>query len=458
MQIRNVVNVSDYGATGDGQTDDYDSVLAACQEINRLGGGILSFPQGVYSIPKHRIDAGDGKNNISNFVFNECHGLVIEGNNSVLDFSGNWVRKNDYTNRNLTYSYHNAIGIELIDCSCITIKNIELNGNCNSTTKQASTEGYSHGLIISGCENITVSNIYIHHYHADGMYVGSSSGSPSRIQSKYLYVSQSKFLNNARQGCSIINLRYSIFTDCSFSETGRTGKYGGHSPQAGVDIEPNYEGDFIDDLTGNIDFVRCDFVNNSGSPYVGSSSTSTPYPIAFYDCLFSCQPGQDNAIVAPISKSTSFYSCKFKETLLRPNYATKDTEIDVEVISCIFENTTPHQSAVLTDAQVLPNIKVKACTFIFNGNNSAKGKYRIYLQGNSKTVFSCNSIQISRFEHDNNVANELKFLLRHGILAQKNSWSTDLNNASFCISYGGGSHFSEEMYSPVESFCPWSIN
>lgn len=54
-----VVNVKDFGAVGDGVTDDYDAIMSALNSLPDSGGTIY-FPAGNYAI-SHGIDIGDGE-------------------------------------------------------------------------------------------------------------------------------------------------------------------------------------------------------------------------------------------------------------------------------------------------------------------------------------------------------------------------------------------------------------
>jgi hypothetical protein len=50
-----IVNVKEYGAAGNGMTDDYYAIQSAIQAINHRGGGIMFFPPGVYRINQYKI-------------------------------------------------------------------------------------------------------------------------------------------------------------------------------------------------------------------------------------------------------------------------------------------------------------------------------------------------------------------------------------------------------------------
>lgn len=44
------VSVKDFGAKGDGKTDDRKAIQAAVDAVNKAGGGIVNFPEGIYLV------------------------------------------------------------------------------------------------------------------------------------------------------------------------------------------------------------------------------------------------------------------------------------------------------------------------------------------------------------------------------------------------------------------------
>ena len=456
-----IVNVSDFGAVGDGVQDDYESIMRAVKSINTYGSGTLVFPKGVYRIDRHRIDAGNDKNNIENITFENLSCLSIQGNGATIDVDGDYTRTIDYTytdskSKEHSYSYHNAVGLKFVNSSHITITHINLDGNADKTTKEASVEGTSHGLSFYGCKHVTLDKVYVHHYQADGLYVASNhktiDGSQRYFQSKHFTVKDSNFTNNARQGASLVQLRDAHFTHCIFSQTGKTGGYGGHAPMAGVDVEPNYSTN-VDDNTGDITFKNCTFSDNVGFEYIGSNAKSTPYPIYFDACTFSnTSRDSNNSAVVPASAETHFKNCTFDEVGLFPNFGLDyNASIKVDVFQSNFKSTMPSQRVLLT---AYPNVDldVKYCSFDFNATTSSKETKRIYLQ-KSNATFENNTIFVSKAEHDGDSYNT-KFLLQGGVQASGNQWQTDLNvsNTFFIISYAGGSSTSNYTLTPKRSF------
>jgi hypothetical protein len=67
-KMQDVVSVKDFGATGDGATDDTAAVQAAVNYLNGVGGGRLYFPRGTYLTGKITVYSnlwlcGDGRSN-----------------------------------------------------------------------------------------------------------------------------------------------------------------------------------------------------------------------------------------------------------------------------------------------------------------------------------------------------------------------------------------------------------
>ena len=59
-QLKNIaVNVKNFGAIGDGQTNDTQAFNLAIEEINSLGGGTLFVPKGTYLIDDNGVKACD---------------------------------------------------------------------------------------------------------------------------------------------------------------------------------------------------------------------------------------------------------------------------------------------------------------------------------------------------------------------------------------------------------------
>ncbi len=80
-QIKNLleINIKDYGAKGDGVTDDRTALVNALHDLNLLDGGILKFPKGHYmlsgefTIPDHVELKGEGRSTVIEHVEVVCY-------------------------------------------------------------------------------------------------------------------------------------------------------------------------------------------------------------------------------------------------------------------------------------------------------------------------------------------------------------------------------------------------
>lgn len=143
-------NVTTFGATGNGTTDDRASIQLAIDAAKAAGGGIVYFPKGTYLL-----------NSVHPTVSGQI--LVVDGNNIFLEGEGRGVSILKVGN-NLHYSavdFENMVGGG--------ISKLEINGNrANNNT--------GHG--VRGGGNLTgwtCKDMYIHHSggYGIGLQVGS---------------------------------------------------------------------------------------------------------------------------------------------------------------------------------------------------------------------------------------------------------------------------------------------
>lgn len=255
------LNIKNYGAKGDGKTDDYWAFIKAIADINKQGGHCtLIVPRGNYLISVHNTTDEKYKD----FEFDSCTDITITGSYAVINIAGNYYRAADYvtgTKRSISRSNtYSIMPFSFINCKNVTLSGFEVNGNSDKVSRDFKVvEAHSHLVRIWESENVTVKNMYLHHGITDGICIGGIKKFSTNIKF-YNVIAES----NARQGMSIVNARNAIFERCKFINTGYfNGKYGHHNPGAGVDVEPIRH--TIDGLkSGNIKFVDCRFENNIG--------------------------------------------------------------------------------------------------------------------------------------------------------------------------------------------------
>jgi hypothetical protein len=264
--------------------------------VNGAGGGQIIFGLGRTYFVDRFVTASNG---ISDLTFAGCDGLSIDGNGATLSVKGDFHRDAKAT-RGLS-------GLLFEDCRNVSVRNIFLDGNVHRMTRLADLpEAPTHGLHFQSCLDVHVDRIEARRFAADGMYVRESKRTDRlgyRTASRRFTVRNSRFLFNARQGLSVIQLRGGLFESCEFSHTGyidrggRSGPYGAHSPGAGVDIEPNrtpFDRDPVDVLTGDLLFRGCSLVGNAGASLVAAKyAAGTPFieQVTLETCQFECNDG-----------------------------------------------------------------------------------------------------------------------------------------------------------------------
>lgn len=96
-----------------------------------------------------------------------------------------------------------------------------------------------HGVLIFGSSHVLIEGLESTGHGGDGFYIGGPTGSPATD----VILKGCKADNNQRQGLSITSARRVHIVDCEFSYTNGT------APEFGVDLEPNYPTDVMDQIT-----------------------------------------------------------------------------------------------------------------------------------------------------------------------------------------------------------------
>jgi hypothetical protein len=248
IRLNGIINAKEYGAKGDGVTDDTAAIQAA---LNAAVGQTLYIPEGTYMVA-----AGSNDTSPSGAYTIFRGALEIPSNSHLkLDPSA--------TIKCITTSFNNGSALWCFEKSNITIEGGVVEGDRSTHTGVGGEQ--LHGITIAGCENVTVRNVTAKNWWGDGIYVGyKANGSPSQ----HVVIDGVICDNNRRQGMSVVSVIDLSVSNSSFINTNGT------APECGVDVEP----DPISGVCRGIKFVNCFFDNNSGSGFLAAPQASIANP------------------------------------------------------------------------------------------------------------------------------------------------------------------------------------
>src|SRR6266545_3038205 len=174
-RLRNAINIKDFGATGDGTTNDTPAVNAAVVAANTAGGGIVEFPAGRYL-------AGGSIHLLSNVTFQLDADSVLLG--APAGYDPPEPNPNDAFQDFGHSHFHDAMiwGDNLTNVGFVGSGTIDGNGNfitgnprpgqadklisltrCNGLTVNGITlrRGGHFAMLINGCTNVTSDRLVI---------------------------------------------------------------------------------------------------------------------------------------------------------------------------------------------------------------------------------------------------------------------------------------------------------
>lgn len=265
--VAGLVNVKDYGAVGDGVTDDSQAIRDAIADLP-IEGGTLFFPNGVYLHGDGIVDPINGTGNdypedpanpsrplMSSdvnlgrdirFVFDEYKNLTITGYGATI-----------ISHPDNGECMHNSM-FELNYCEDVVIQGLTLNGN--NKLRQPFLNDYENGqgwnnrnnISIYGGDNITIRDVTSIESMMDGFGIGGFAG--EQITNLRLINCVSDYAY--RNGLTLSTCRDVEVIGCEFKNTGQ--EYG-IFPKIGVDIEADWGGTFNENIrieetyfTGNV--------------------------------------------------------------------------------------------------------------------------------------------------------------------------------------------------------------
>jgi polygalacturonase len=232
----NAANVLDYGAIGDGKTNDTRAFVGAINSLEK--GEVLFVPAGVYMVQVNKIN------------------LKAE---MVLEMADGAEIKALPTNKRVSY--------------VIRIKkdNVVVRGGTFSGERDHHlTKNGEWGHVIwigRGARHVAIENLVTRWAWGDGIYIsGASNVRISNVVSEH----------NRRQGLSVVDATGVTIVDSVFQHTGGT------APSAGVDLEPDGAHQRIEDVT----MSGCTFHKNAGYGLVINGKKGTITNVIVSESMF----------------------------------------------------------------------------------------------------------------------------------------------------------------------------
>lgn len=250
-----IVALIDYGAKGDGQTDDTQALQKAFDSINQAGGGILDIPAGNYM-----IKATNATNEAEATIpWQTNQGVKVPSNTTLYFEKG--AKLSVIPNASWNYCLLN-----LANSKNVNILNGELVGDRDkhdtrytkafrTTTKYQGETGW--GILMTGAQNVNIIGNNIHDFWGDGIDLYGDNANPGVNQN--IVIKDNTLNHNRRQGISVENVSGLVFDHNLVENTDGT------APRAGMDIEPANFKDPSMRIAHDITITNNTFRNNNGS-------------------------------------------------------------------------------------------------------------------------------------------------------------------------------------------------
>lgn len=256
---KRIYNVKNYGAKGDGLTDDSKAIRDCIADLPQDNFELI-FPSGVYI-------QGDGTNPHYTNTGGSYSGDINIGKPIYFDFRNKSNFKITGYGAVVTAHAENSCiannrGFYFENCNDFTIEGLTYDGNKNARKPNGGdNSGYNeqNAFCFKNCDNVTLNKVYALNSVMDGFFFGSTGRTPDLYCNK-ITMRDCRSINSYRQGLSGVNAHYGVIINCEFSDTG---KDYGTSPKCGIDLEQGYTS-YTDRGQKNWRIRDCIFNDNVG--------------------------------------------------------------------------------------------------------------------------------------------------------------------------------------------------
>jgi len=346
-----VLRPEDFGARGDGRTDDTAAFQALGRAVSEQRGGTISMQQGAtYRVGRQIAALGAGAaayHDQPMLLISGADGVIIQGNGATLKLNdglyfgsfdpGTGHRFDPPGKARFTIrSYARVVGklLEIVDSVNVRIVDLTLDGNMDRLVVggrwgDVEIQLPATGLQLTRVSRVTVENVTCRNNGLDGIYVSGRNTGQAGGPSDDIVFRHVRSDCNGRQGMSVVGGKGLRFESCTFANTGQ-GKLSSR-PNAGVDIEPNGR-NWATDLA----FVNCTFLNNRQVGLLADAGNS--HTIRVTGCTF--WQGFAAGRGTTIGSGDAFWITKDETVIERCQVHGNVTNLapSVEVRSCSFDD------------------------------------------------------------------------------------------------------------------------
>lgn len=428
-----------FGAVGDGVEDDYDALVSlataastSAEEVHVLFGKERTyFISQVKDIGSRRVRVSPfGENGVNDVIYGEAFSGYIMMNGATILHD---VVNRDDDNGDFPYSKTASVTPFFFDRSADAklVGPGFVKGPAQlSSLGDGVTAGPCHGIVSYGVAKLSISNIEVAYWQADGVWIGAylDEATGQRRTAGKVETVGIHCHNNARMGITDTGCEDWTDKGSTFEASGDTA-YGAHNPSLAVDIEilPRQSAESRATLEGSI------LENNMGGVLAVSDNYSFGVTAKFKKCQLHRDMGLTKLRAVSAYAMTGKNAKVTYEECLLSNVGIRTSDGLTDVVRSKWANFDPETLCIFGFRDSVVN--VSDSEFSIDPQTAVRfGSVRI-----DTGSFVNNNVAVSR-SASNGAANQNIAQFGVGCSASGNAWETDQTGpGSFAVTYRGAS-------------------